>query len=83
MSRIYVSSRNVKKQYLKRHIANNWDEDEERDSKEYLEQEREIWEEGNPYSAAMVAEEVEQAAEEKEGESGGGIENDDDDEEVE
>ena len=69
MSRIYVSSENVKKRYLQRHVDDNWDEDEERDSKEYLEQEREIWEEGNPHSKTMVAEEDEQVAEEKERES--------------
>ena len=78
MSRIYVSSGNVKKRYLQRHIANNWDEDEERDSREYLEQEREIWEEGNPHDAAAMAEEDEQVAEENEGEG-----EDDDDEDNE
>ena len=74
MSLIYVSSGNVKKRYLQRLIANNWDEDEERDSKKYLEQEKEIWEEGNPRDAATMAEEDEQVAEENEGEG----ENDDD-----
>ena len=76
MSRIYVSSGNVKKRYLQRHIANDWDEDEERDSKEYLEQEREIWEEGNPRDATTMAEEDEQAVEANEGEG----ENDNDEE---
>ena len=82
MSRIYVSSGNVKKRYLQRHIANNWDEDEERDSREYLEQEREIWQEGNPRNAAAMAEEDEQVAEENEGE-GEDDEDEDNEEDIE
>ena len=55
MQRIYVSAENVKKRYMDRHLSNDWDEDEERDSLEYLELELEIWKQDYPQAAAKGA----------------------------
>ena len=63
MLRIYVSNERVKRRYMKRFKDNDWDEDEERDCKKYLQQEREIWEEESPHAAMMMFSEEEEEGE--------------------
>ena len=60
INRIYISSENVKRRYMKKFRGNDWDEDEERDNIEYLEQEQEIWRTEHPLTAAQMFKEEEE-----------------------
>ena len=43
MERIYFLTEEILRRYMKRFRDNSWDEEEERDDRDYLEQEKEIW----------------------------------------
>ena len=48
MERIYLSTEEILRRYMKRFRDNSWDEEEERDARDYLEQEKNIWKEAYP-----------------------------------